>query len=135
MPKLTIKDNQNKNVEFVPLDIKQYLNLLTSNKKLKSIIISKNNKNKAIHKIKTEKNNFQKKNVNNNLYNIQKQKRNITPEILNTKKKKLINNIIDKNNINNNKETYKINTLKGKLNVIDKNKTNRKLIEKNIKFK
>ena len=32
--KLTIKDNQNKNIVFVPLDIKQYLNLFTSNEKL-----------------------------------------------------------------------------------------------------
>ena len=53
---------------------------------IKPIIISKNNKVKNIHKIKTEKNNFQKKNVNNNLYNIQKQKRNITSYIINTKK-------------------------------------------------
>ena len=31
VPKLTIKDNKSRNVKFVPLDMKQYLSLLTSN--------------------------------------------------------------------------------------------------------
>ena len=98
VPNLTIKDNKNQNVEFVPLDMIQYLALLTSNKKLKSSIISKNSKIKF-------KPNLVKKNskmFSNKLKKLKIKKRDITPDIESKSKSKLIslkkeNNLISFN--------------------------------------
>ena len=124
VPELTIKDNKNQNVEFVPLDMKQYLNLLTSNNELKPVIISKN-KNKTIKKLNTNKINLNKKNftkiLKNDLKKIQDKKREITPDIKNKNKIKLFNVKKEKDNTiikekqhfndknGNNKIIYKIN--------------------------
>ena len=124
VPELTIKDNKNQNVEFVPLDMKQYLNLLTSNNELKPVIISKN-KNKTIKKLNTNKINLNKKNftkiLKNDLKKIQDKKREITPDIKNKNKIKLFNVKKEKDNTiikekqhfndknGNNKINYKIN--------------------------
>ena len=87
VPNLSIKDNKNQNVEFVPLDMTQYLTLLTSNAKLKSSIISKNSK------IKIFKFNLSKKNskmLSSNLKKLKMNKRKITPDIKYKLKSKLI---------------------------------------------
>ena len=87
VPNLTIKDNKNKDVEFVPLDMAQYLTLLTSNTKLKSSIVSKN------RKIKKFKFNFSKnssKIFSSNLKKLKMNKREITPDIKSKLKSKLV---------------------------------------------
>jgi copper chaperone CopZ len=78
VPNLTIKDNKNQKVEFVPLDIAQYLTLLTSTTKLKSSIVSKNRKIKKI-KINLGKN--KSKMFSTNLKKLKMNNRNITPDI------------------------------------------------------
>jgi len=87
VPNLTIKDNKNKDVEFVPLDMAQYLTLLTSNTKLKSSIVSKN------RKIKKFKFNFSKnssKIISSNFKKLKMNKREITPDIKSKLKSKLV---------------------------------------------
>ena len=87
VPNLSIKDNKNQNVEFVPLDMTQYLALLTSNAKLKSSIISKNSKFK-IFKFNLSKKNS--KMLSSNLKKLKMNKRKITPDIKYKLKSKLI---------------------------------------------
>lgn len=98
VPNLTIKDNKDRNIEFVPLDMKQYIEILTSNNKLKPCIISKKRKMK---KNKTQITNFGKKKDKNILANnskkIKNEKRDITPDF-NTKLKFRLSELkIDKN--------------------------------------
>ena len=87
VPNLSIKDNKNQNVEFVPLDMTQYLALLTSNAKLKSSIISKNSKFK-IFKFNLSKKNS--KMLSSNLKKLKMNKRKITPDIKYKLKSKLV---------------------------------------------
>ena len=87
VPNLTIKDNKNKDVEFVPLDMTQYLTLLTSNTKLKSSIVSKNRKIKKF-KFNLGKNNS--KMFSSNLKKLKMNKREITPDIKSKLKSKLV---------------------------------------------
>ena len=86
VPNLTIKDNKNQKVEFVPLDMTQYLNLLTSNQKLKSSIVSKYRKIKKF-KFNLGKNNS--KMFSSNLKKLKMNKKNITPDIKSKLKSKL----------------------------------------------
>ena len=87
VPNLTIKDNKNKDVEFVPLDMTQYLTLLTSNTKLKSSIVSKNRKIKKF-KFNLGKNNS--KMFSSNLKKLKMNKKEITPDIKSKLKSKLV---------------------------------------------
>ena len=90
VPELNIKDNQNQIIEFVPLDMKQYLKLLTSNKELRPLII---NKSISIKKNYNDKKTTYKKNftklLKNNLKKLQNKKRDKAPFIKN--KNQLIN--------------------------------------------
>ena len=72
--KLNIKDNKNKKIDFVPLNIKEYLDLLTSNKKLKPAIVLKNTEKKNIKDDKSLLKNKVKKLYINNNKNIKKRK-------------------------------------------------------------
>ena len=101
VPKLNIIDNKNQKVDFVPLNMKEYLDLLTSNKKLKPSIILKNNELKGVkdEKLALLKNKVKKLNINNS-----KSKKEI--KIENIKNQKLTKLKIEKT-INKNKSKIK----------------------------